>query len=713
MISNLINFFKLIAGNLVGLLIGLVVAVVITIILQATAYKHSKVNGFIVAILCIVLGLGGVFIQNRFFANVNAAAPTPQEQIETIDKTISNGWNNTNGGFDYEQITKSQDDDSCPERLDQLITLTCHDFGSYVCFSFKDDEINQNIVFVKTDNGLIVDGLLNLRGNFTDRLGFFCMKINLDSFSWVDQRTKNIEYVKNVNYFNIFNLKYCDNLVSCSREKARFVTQFATANYANYSEANCIAMQHASDLTGQNATDHFIKFGDIELIGTKDTGMVKINSFYNYLYEQIKGESYGSKKIIDGTSALCYPIPEAEQQNYPIPVDKQSEYDGKEYYGVYRTNIAVELEFLSGNSVLTKTVEMEDYIETNEKDEKTKHKVTVEEVKQNNNFAVLNLNFKNTNDSDISSINLLINPIKIQLTCEELNITKNIEINTKLQLITGITSILNKNVTWKYVIDSPELIFEDFMGTFKITENKNQIELEYYYLQNYVLASVGLNPVVTVDESIIDLESNPVVVMLINDKNSYKFEFNKNSDLHTLKSTLVEIGQYDYVILSNQLVFTTSGKLTITTTDRTMLFNYGVQVSGNNALRFNLTISSNSGTNNQFNLSSDTSNVTIIRDTLSSEKTYKVNCFIYDLEGRMLETFTHTHSNSGVCSDIWYSSNLTSGNRYIVQLNFVDANDSTVTYLSDYQEFAFETNTTYTLTYDVYRTNVNIPGVIN
>lgn len=712
MISKLVNFFKLIAGNLIGLLIGLAVAVLITIILQATVYKNSKVNGLIVVILCIVLGLGGVFIQNKFFANVTATAPTPQEQIETIDKTISNGWSNTNGGFDYEQITKSQDDDSCPERPDQLITLTCHDFGSYVCFSFEDGEINQNIVFVKTDNGLIVDGLLNVRGEFTDRLGFFCMKINLDSFSWVDYRTKDIEYVQKSVFLDVFNPTYYDNLVSCSREKAEFVTQFAMANYANYSEANYIAMQHASDLTGQNAADHFIKFGDIELIGTKDTGMVKINSFYNYLYEQIKGESYGTKKIIDGTSTLCLPIPEAEQQSYPIPVDKQSEYDGKEYYGVYRTNIAVELEFLKGNSMLTKTETMSEYIETNEKDEKTKHKVTVEEVKQNNNFAVLNLNFKNANDSDISSINLLKNPIKIQLTCEELNITKNLEISTKLQLITGITSILNKNVTWKYVIDSPELIFEDFMGTFKVTENKNQIEFEYYYMQNYVLASVGLNPIVTVDDSIIDLETNPVVIMLINDKNSYKFEFNKNSDLHALKSTLVEIGEYNYVILSNQLVFTTNGKLNITTTDRTMLFNYGIQVSGDNLLRFQLSVTSTSGTNNQFKLYADSSDVETIRDTLSSDKKYYVNCYIYDLEGRMLETFTHTHSNSGDCSDFWNVTNLTAGNRYIVQLNFVDANDSTVTYLSDYQEFDFETDTTYTLTYDVYKTNVNLPGVI-
>lgn len=700
MISKILNFFKLISTNLIGLLVGLVVAMVVSIILQATIYKNSRVNGFIVAILCIVFGLCGVFVQNRFFSTAQASAPTPQEQIENIDKTISNGWTNTNGGFEFDEIIKAQSDDNCPERPDQLITLTCHDFGAYVCFSFKNGNVNENIIFLKTDNGLIVDGLLNVTGTFEKENWYFLgVKLDLNSFAWIDNRKNEIEFTRKT---NILNGRSYSNLISCSSEKAEFVRILALSpyNYSNYSKANFTAMQYADELTGQNAVDHFIKFGDVELIGTNDTGMVKINSFYNYLYEQIKGESYGAKKIIDGTSALCLPIPEAEQQNYPIPLDKQADYGDKQYYGVYRTNIAVELEFLKGNSFLTKTEKMEDYIETTSKDEKTKHKVVVEEIKNNNNFAVLNLNFKNTNDSDISSINLLKNPIKIQLTCEELNVVKNVEVNSIQQLTNGITSILNKNVTWKFVIDSPELIFEEFIGTFKISENKNQIEFEYYYLQNFVLAHVGLNPVGTIDETSIDLQNNPVKIIFQNDNNTYQFEFKNNDDLHSLKSTLVEVGEYNYTILSKQLIFNVSGKIEITTTDRTMLFNYGLNLESED-LKFTLRVTSATGANNQFKLSSASSNVEIIRNHLSSAKTYKVNCYIYDLDGKMLENFTHTHSSSGTCSDNWTASNLIAGNKYIVQLSFVDSNDQTKTYLSDYQEFEFSANTSFTLTYTV------------
>ena len=50
-----------------------------------------------------------------------------------------------------------------------------------------------------------------------------------------------------------------------------------------------------------------------------------VRSFYNYLYEQIKGEQYNSYKIIDGTICLCVPIPTAEQTKYPINMKRKLE----------------------------------------------------------------------------------------------------------------------------------------------------------------------------------------------------------------------------------------------------------------------------------------------------------------------------------------------------------------------------------------------------
>ena len=478
--------------------------------------------------------------------------------------------------------------------------------------------------------------------------------------------------------------------------------------YANYKAAAKLALEYASTLTGQNAVDNFIKFGDIELIGTKDSAIIKVNSFYNYLYDQVKGINYGTKKIIDGTSTLCLPIPTELQKNYPISESEQIKYatdpadltTAPKYYGVYRVNIAIELEFLKGNSILTKTTNMEEYVEKISKDDKTKDRVVVENVESNNNFSLLKINFENSKSSDISNINLSKYPINIQLTCNELNVVKNIRINDITKLENGIDCVLNKNVTWKYVIDSPELIFEDYIGTFKIESNNNNIQFDYYYLQNYVLANIGLNPVGTIDETIINLKDNPVKIILQNDKHTYQFIIDDNSKLHELQTMLVEVGEYNYTILSKQLIFTVTGKLNITTTDRTMLFNYCLNLDSED-MKFALTVTASSGTNNKFQLYAEASNVTIIRDSLGLNKTYNVNCYIYDKDGKLLEKFEHTHSSTGNCNDTWTATNLTAGNRYIVQLSFVDASDSTKTYLSDYAEFEFNSNTTYKLTYTV------------
>lgn len=681
------------ANYIIGVVIGLVVALSIVLILKNTVFKDKSMTLLYVAIFIIMAVCGGV-IQNQFFSASASSAPTPQEQIDNITSTIEDNWKNTNGGFTFEQIKLAQDDNECPSYADQIIDLKCYDYGSYVVFSFYDGGAYQNAVFYKSSDGLILDGIMNMHAEMTGIKWF--LAYNTDSFKWVDNRDEEPNYTISQNW--IVWQKH-DNLLSVSRQTPDFLVWQYTFR-TNKDEAYKYALSNVATLTGQNITSHFIKFGDVELIGTGSTGYVKINSFYNYLYEQIKGEQYNTTKLIDASSCLCLPIPTALQPNYPISPSKQSEYDGAEFYGVYRCNIAVDLNYVKGNTTLNSTTKNEDYVDTLKEDDDYKDKVEVEEVQPGYSYSKLNVNFIDTNNSDLSKIDLMMSPINISFTCQDLGLTKTVVIDSVDKLNSGVEILVNKDATWNYLIDSEALIFDNFRGSFTVKDDTSTITFPYYYLDNFTIASVGLNPIGTIDSSLIDLATNPVRIILSNDKNTYQFVFNSNSDLNAYKSTLVEMGTYDYTILSEQLIFASvTGQLTINSTDKVMLFNYAL--GADDPLTFDIEVTTNGTTNNRFSLYSETSNVTLIRETLSSAKVYLVTCVIYDKDGKLMETFDHTHQVTGACSDTWTASNLVSGEEYTLQLRFTDRDDSSITYLSDIANFTFNSNTAYKVEYFV------------
>ena len=685
------------SNYIIGIVIGLVVALIVVLILQNTVFKDKSMTILYVVIFVLMAVCGGV-IQNKYFVVSASSAPTPQDQIDNITSTIEDNWKNTNGGFTFEQIQIAQDDNECPSYTDQIIDLKCYDYGSYVVFGFNDGGTYQNAVFYKSSDGLILDGIMNMHAEMTGIKWFLAYDTN--SFKWVDGRNKEPNYTISQNWLV---WQKHDNLLSVSRQTPDFLVWQYTFR-TNKDDAYNYALSNVATLTGQNITSHFIKFGDVELIGTGATGYIKINSFYNYLYEQIKGQSYNTNKLIDASSCLCVPIPTALQPNYPISPSKQTEYDGAEFYGVYRCNIAVDLNYVKGSTTLNSTTKNEDYVDTLKKDDDYKDQVEVEEVQAVYSYAKLKLNFTDTNNSDMSKIDLMMSPITISLTCQDVNLTKTVVIDSIDKLKNGVEVLVNKDATWNYLIDSEALIFDNFRGSFTIRDDSSTITFPYYYLDNFTVASVGLNPIGTIDTSIIDLATNPVRIILSNDKNTYQFVFSSNSDLNTYKSTLVEMGTYDYTILSEQLIFASvTGTLTINSTDKVMLFNYAL--GADDPLTFDIDVTTNGTTNNRFSLYSETSNVTLIRETLSSAKVYIVTCVIYDKDGKLMETFTHTHQVTGTCSDTWTASNLVSGEEYTLQLRFTDRDDSKITYLSDIANFTFNSNTAYKVEYHVTKNN--------
>lgn len=686
-----------ITNYVVGACVGLVVALIVVLILQNTIFKGKNMT-LLYLLIFIAFAVSGGIIQKDHFTVSAEAMPTPQEQVETITTTIEENWKNTNGGFTFEQIQTAQDDNECPSYDDQIINLKSYDFGSYIVFGYEDNGVYQNAVFYKSNNGLILDGIMNMHVSMTGIKWFYAY--DLSSFKWEDNRNTEPNYT--VTYVPI-NLEVIngrhDNLLSLSRQTVEFL-QYSYKFRTNKDEMTNYVMTNIANLSGKNATSNFIKFSDVELIGSGSTGYVKINSFYNYLYEQIKGEGYNTTKLIDASNSLCLPIPDALQVNYPISASKKAEYDNADYYGVYRTSIAVNLTFVKGNTTINETIKNEEYIDTLENDDDYKDKVTVEDYTPNYTYSKLNINFMDSKNSDLTDINLLTKPVKITLTCTDLNLTKTVLIDSLNKLNSGLNVLLTKDVIWNYVIESEALIFEDFRGSFTIKSDSSNLSFSYYYLNNYTIASVGLNPIGTIDTSVIDLISNPVKIILSNDDHTYQFVFDSNLSLDTYESMLVEMGQYNYTILSKQLIFASvTGTLTITTTDKIMLFNYALGVD--DPLTFNVSVLSYNSTNNYFALYSEATNVTIIRENLSAAQVYLVTCVIYDKDGRLMETFNHTHAVTGTCSDSWYASNLVAGEQYTLQLRFTDRDDTTKTYLSDIANFTFNANTGYRVVYNV------------
>lgn len=692
------KFMNILSNTIIGVCVGLVVALILTLILHFTCFRERNMALLYVAMF-LVLALCGGFVQYKFFKYVESdGMPTPQEQVQTTIDTIQNKWQNTNGGFTFDQIKKTQEDDIAPTADDQILQFECCDLGPYVAFGYNSGETYQNILFYKSPNGLIVDGMINMSATIGHKYKFLAYwYYNLSSFEWHDIRPYD-EFLKTANAWDV--VKY---ISLSSQDASSFCNKYSDVFVHEWDKANAYAMQQAVILTGNNAVTNFIKFGDVELIGSANTGYAKINSFYNYLYQQIQGTQYGSTKLIDANSALCLPIPQSEQEKYPIPESKKSEYGDKEFYGVYKCNIAVELKRLQSSITAKTTIKNEEFFEDLNNDDRYKDKVKVEKVESTATYSKLNLTFKDTGNSDLTNLNLLISPVTITFTNTETNTTKKVVVDSLDKLQNGVSVLLDKGVNVKYEVRGNGLVFENHDGTFKLTDDSNALTLNYYFVANNVVVSVGLNPIGTIDMSQIDLSSNPVKIIIKNSKNSYAFTFDDNSKINNKQSQLVELGEYEYAILSNSLVFASnSGKLNITTTDCEFLFNYTQQSSSDVSLCLSVkTKTLDAAVNNNFSCHFDDLAYLTIKEKFNSSG-YNLYLYFYDNEGRLCSSSKKINAS---CSQNTYFNVGTTGSLSSGQPPHVD--DRSVDYLvqikitSNFSDYVFMSDVV-TLTYHPY-----------
>lgn len=634
MISFFINIYDHLLGLSIGILVGSLLAILLCAIIKQLGNKI--VTTILIVATALLGGITGYWIQDKYFIDHSKELPTPQEQVKELDKNLKAGWTNANGGWTFAQIDKAQSDSDCPTIDDQIINMNCYNFDPYIVFSFYDNDIYQNILFYKSTNGLILDGMINVTADM-GVTGFWIFKsYKIDTFKWIFEQ--NVEPYYNAIYSWLGSFQY-DNLVSISRQEMKFVKSYTQA-FMNNTEATSYSIKQANKLTADNATSHFIKFDNVELIGTSETSFRVINTYYNYLYSQVYSTEFNSTKLIDSTQSMCVPIPEDKQSQYPIKEDSKADYGNAEYYGVYRCDIAVNLTYKKGNKTIEASNKNKEYIKKISGDEKTKDLIKVDKVDSKNIYSKVDISFRDIKNSNLINLNLANTPINITFTSEDKKQIKVIKIDSLTKLNDGLSLLFLKDKTWTYLIDSQALVFDNARGSFNLTSTTNKLTFDYYYLNGYIVASVGLNPVGTVDQSQFDLSVNPVKIVLTNTKSkkTTEFTFNNNNMLNARLSQLLELGEYTYSILSDKLIFaSSSGTITITQTDRVMLFNYALNSDVDN-YTFTVIKQGKKATSGIDIFSNNTNILEVLKADypLLTVEDIKIGCTIYSSEQKIL-----------------------------------------------------------------------------
>lgn len=571
----MINFFRNLGNNIEGITLGLGIGLIIALIVLAIfkQFNNKVLVSFLTIVFCIFGGVFGYRFTNKNSNNQNNKIEQSYKEIVVdVDKELKENWKHTNGGFVFEQIKKVQNDPEAPVYPDQIIEIGYQDFGDYQCFFIKEDDKYYNVTFIvqnfDNEQFLHYDGSLMNNLQFRWYGNLFNAHYELSEYEWELEQSKIPEYIRQNKWFGNF----YDNQISMISQSATFV-KYWQSFLINHGDMFKQGFSLGKTYVANNISEHFFKYNKnvIELVGTANTSKNDFNNCYSYLFDIAKNMKTDETKFIDVSSngLMCVPIPQEEQKNYPIKNPEQYKTDDyePEYYGVYNTQIAVKLTKYDANKKLT--------IEEEKKNVDPLDKPNIKPVTKQD-VTLLNINFKQKTDSDSLDFSLKDYPITITFTTSD-KFSKKLIIDSTEKLNQINNLFLPSNTTYNFTIESEKILFDNMFGTIKVGNKTGRIEFDYSYLNGYVIASVGLNPVGNVDKTQFDLSVNPVKIVLTNktSNNVTEFVFNDNSMLEIKISKMVELGEYTYTILSDKLIFaSTSGTLTITQTDRVMLFNY-------------------------------------------------------------------------------------------------------------------------------------------
>lgn len=651
---------------------------------------------------------------------------TYEELLENLENSLIGKGN---GGLDKDEIISQTSNLDCPTDDDFFSSLYIDDYGEYVVFyrTIRQDDgttLYPNALFAKTSEGLVYDGVLNVEYKLMGTWwgGYDYQNKNNGFVAYFDEKPTFVMPGHNLSADNIVTGVVAGGMYSRGVGHAlsiskSFISDMSQAFHFCFwdnlrqviSGSPVMELQDISlKYLGEHFSKYFMDFEGVEIIcdqTDKSKMMDDLNGFYTYLYNQGKStfeyegdpldpsnifnetQAYQEwissyhKKVVNATNLMLKLIPEDERINYPA--DSSLGFKDN-VYSTYKCNKYIEIYYNYRN--------VEFKIPDKDIIEQTSDPTVPPE--DPNTYVTVMFQLVNSDNSNLANYSYENNPVKLVINGQSYLF------NSYDKFYKGIEIGLKTETQYTYSIDSSTLIFDSYSGSFTTSEDDGIIKFNYSYMNGYAVTSVSITPLSSYDDSTIDLSNHPVKVIFTgkNGEGTFQYVFDDNSKLATSLTQLLKIGEYDYSILSEQLIFgSVSGTIEVTPQNRSFVFTYALKLESGD-LDFDVTVTNATKNGSvDFKLSGSQSTVTLLSNKLEDEH-YLVKILVFNSVGDVVVTFDHTHQ-SGPCSDSFNSNNtLVNGETYTFQMRYMNAEGS-ISYVSDTFNITYDNSLVYTLAY--------------
>jgi len=524
----------------------------------------------VVIALLVGLVVVAVLFREKINPNYEITTSKAKEDVEVLND-LKKGLNDlAKGGYTIEQSKTMQADADCPTQNDQYFSpMWCVDYDNIVMFSYKVSTSNgviyPNIVFKRVGQSLSLDGIMN--ATLVCKRGGF---LSLGGYNWKKAYVK-IDFSKPTPAYNyvkssLGKTRY-DNYLSITSTDLYYWNDYThDRNLTSPSSKEIsLAREFVSKALLDTVQNYFLNFGNLRLQTQTAKGAdvyYYLNSYFAYLYNSCKDKGNGNNSVINVSEFLTYDIPDDEQKNYPIPESKKADYPSDwEYYKMYKCDKYVRISYLSSKLTEVKTkTPSQDYIDN----------IQCEVIPaQEKKYVYQLIRLRNYNSADLSYYDATANPVQIDFIANDEE-KKTVIFNDKNQFSAGVNLILASGKTYNYKITSNVLYFENIEGSF-VAKDYTSLVLNFNYYSNASMCTFGLNAIGSIDFTQIDLSEHPVTVTF---STGQSIVWNSNDSFDTRQSVLLSFGEIEYTILSDALTFATAtGKFTVDTSTRTILFN--------------------------------------------------------------------------------------------------------------------------------------------
>ena len=646
---------------------------------------------------------------------------TYEELLEGLENSLIGKGN---GGLDKDEIINQTSNLDCPTDDDFFSSLYLDDYGDYVVFYrvFRQADgstIYPNALFAKTSKGLVYDGVLNVEyklmgtwwsGHDFDNPnnGFVAYFNEKPSFEMPGHETVVGGILGDMNHRGV------GHALSISKS---FISDMSQAfHFCFWSNSRQVIsgspVMELQDISLKYLAEHFSKyfmdFDGVEIICNqtdKSKMMDDLNGFYTYLYNQGKStfeyednpldpsnlfdriQAYQEwlstyhKKVINVSNLMVKLIPEEERVNYPA--DSSLGFKDN-VYSTYKCNKYIEVYY--NYRTAQYSIPDKDTIEQN-----SDPTVPPEDP---NTYVTVTFQLVNSDNSNLANYSYENNPVKLVINDQEYLF------NTYDKFYKGIEIGLKTETQYTYSIDSSILIFDSYSGSFTTSEKDGIVKFNYSYMNGYAVTSVSLAPLSSYDGATVDLAANPVKVIFTgkNGEGTFQFVFDDNSKLSSNLTQLLKIGEYDYSILSEQLIFgSVSGTVEVTPQNRSFVFTYALKLESGD-LDFDVQITTETKENDRdFYLLGSQATVMLLSNKLEDEH-YLVKILAFNSSGDVVVTFDHEHGTGSCAANFTSNNTLTDGETYTFQMRYMNGS-GTISYVSDTFNITYDSTLKYTLTY--------------